>query len=154
MTGGDDGGATLIFDAIFDSDTLQALRARVQAHASRVGLPDHRVEDLVLAIHELAANAVRHGAGAGRLRIWDLAGVLRCQVDDGPRASDDQAAPGAAQRDDGMRSLYRPGVPSSWPTEPGHGLWVVQQVADQLQVMSGPRGTTAAFTFDPSPVPR
>jgi anti-sigma regulatory factor (Ser/Thr protein kinase) len=151
MTGGDDGGATPIFDAIFDSDTLQALRARVQAHASRVGLPDHRVEDLVLAIHELAANAVRHGAGAGRLRIWDLAGVLRCQVDDGPRASDDEAVAGATHRDDEVKSPHSRGVPSSWSAAPGHGLWVVQQVADRLRVMSGPRGTTAVFIFYPSP---
>lgn len=146
MNGGDDGGVTPIFDATFDSGTLQALRAGVQAHASRAGLPDHRVEDLVIAVHELAANAVRHGAGAGRLRIWNLAGVLRCQVDDGPLAADDPAGPGAAHRGEEFA-----GGLGSWRTEPGHGLWVVQQVADQLRVMSGPRGTTAAFTFGPSP---
>ena len=28
--------------------------------------------DVVLAVHELAANAIRHGAGVGRLRVWNL----------------------------------------------------------------------------------
>src|SRR5580658_4290618 len=133
-----------ILDTVFDSGTLHVLRADVQVLASRAGFPDHRVEDLVLAIHELAANAVHHGAGAGRLRIWDLAGALRCQVDDGPLAFGDPAAP-VAGREPG------PGVMSSWQAIPGHGLWVVQQVASQLQVTSGTQGTRATVTFDPSP---
>jgi anti-sigma regulatory factor (Ser/Thr protein kinase) len=122
MNDGTDVDKLPILDIRFDSDTLSALRADVQTHASRVGFPDHRVEDMVLAIHELAANAVHHGAGTGRLRIWDLAGALRCQVDDGPLAFGDPAAPGA-DREAG------PGVMSSWQAIPGHGLWVVQQVA-------------------------
>src|SRR5580658_4779047 len=88
-----------ILDTMFDSVTLHVLRADVQVLAIRTGFPDHRVEDMVLAIHELAANAVHHGAGAGRVRIWDLAGALRCQVDDGPLAFGDPAAPGADRQD-------------------------------------------------------
>ena len=42
-----------------------------------------RAADVVLALHELAANAVRHGAGAGRLRIWPRAAAWLCQVEDG-----------------------------------------------------------------------
>ena len=30
--------------------------------------------DVVLAVHELAANVVCHGGGKGRLRVWHLAG--------------------------------------------------------------------------------
>jgi hypothetical protein len=36
---------------------------------------------------------------------------------------------------------------SSWQATPGHGLWVVQQVAGQMQVLSGPHGTSATVTF-------
>jgi anti-sigma regulatory factor (Ser/Thr protein kinase) len=154
MDGRDDGDTSLILDITFDSGTLHALRAGVQARASRAGFPDHRVEDMVLAIHELAANAVHHGAGAGRLRIWDRAGALYCRVDDGPLASDDPAVPGAGPWDgtaEETRGPRGPGVVSSWHAAPGHGLWVVQQVADQLQVTSGPQGTRAAVTFNPSP---
>jgi hypothetical protein len=40
-------------------------------------------------------------------------------------------------------------VMSSWQAVPGHGLWVVQQVANQLQVTSGAQGTRATVTFNP-----
>src|SRR5579872_2790496 len=77
-----------IMDLAFDSGTLNALRAGVKVHACQAGLPEERAEDVVLAVHELAANAVSHGAGAGRLRIWKLAGALHCEVEDGePLAS-------------------------------------------------------------------
>ncbi|MGH3188411.1 MAG: ATP-binding protein [Streptosporangiaceae bacterium] len=142
-----DGDKALILDTRFDSGTLHTLRAAVQACASRVGLAGHRVDDIVLAIHELAANAVQHGAGAGRLRIWDLAGALRCQVDDGAPAFDEPAVPGAGP--DGAKAA-EPSMVSAWAI-PGHGLWVVQQVADQLRVTSSPRGTSAMATFSPSP---
>jgi len=118
-----------IMDLAFDSGTLYALRAGVKAHACDAGLPEDRAEDMVLAVHELAANAVSHGAGAGRLRIWRLAGALRCEVEDGePLAS---GSPG--------------GHP--WPSSPGHGLWLVRQVADRMRIRCGSRGTWAMIAF-------
>ena len=143
-----------ILDMMFDSGTLQVLRADVQARASRAGFPDDRVEDMVLAIHELAANAVHHGAGAGRLRIWNVAGSLHCQVDDGALTSGDPATPATGQEDGEAAKTEGPSIPNSvgwWRATPGHGLWVVQQVADQLQVTSGAKGTSATVTFSPSP---
>jgi serine/threonine-protein kinase RsbW len=145
-----DGDKTLILDTMFDSGTLRALRADVQASASRVGFPDHRVEDMVLAIHELVANAVQHGAGAGRLRIWALAGTLHCQIDDGARAFDDPADPEDVKAAPTKNSSSPNGV-NAW-TIPGHGLWVVRQVADNLRVTSSPQGTSAAVTFNRSSV--
>ena len=50
-----------ILDLAFDSGTLHALRAAVQEHAGHAGMPEDRVVEVVLAVHELAANAVRHG---------------------------------------------------------------------------------------------
>ncbi len=138
-------------DTTFDSGTLHVLRADVQVLASRAGFPGHRVGDMVLAVHELAANAVHHGAGAGRVRIWNLAGALYCQVDDGPPAFGGPAAPAAGHEDGEAESPSSPSAASSWQATPGHGLWVVQQVADQLQVTSGVQGTRATVTFNPSP---
>jgi anti-sigma regulatory factor (Ser/Thr protein kinase) len=128
-----------ILDRAFDSGTLGALRAEVRAYASQAGLPGARAEDVVLAVHELAANAVHHGAGAGRLRIWTLAGALHCQVDDGdPRASRPLTGPHV----NGTTPV------TSLPNRPGHGLWVVRQVADRTRVLSGARGTRATVTFN------
>ena len=146
-----DGDKALILDTMFDSGTLHTLRAEVQAGASRVGFPRHRVEDMVLAVHELAANAVRHGAGAGRLRIWNLAGALHCRVDDGAPAFDDAAAL-EADLDDAKAAETQdpsgPSVASRWAA-PGHGLWVVRQVADRFQIRSSARGTTVTVIFGP-----
>jgi anti-anti-sigma factor len=137
-----DGAAGLTLEQAFDSGTLYALRAAVQAHATEAGLPESRTDDLVIAVHELAANAVRHGAGAGRLRMWERDGALHCQVDD----SGSPAAAGDAGPDGN--------VAERWPFLPGHGLWLVRLVADQISVFSGPAGTCATVVFssgqDPS----
>jgi anti-sigma regulatory factor (Ser/Thr protein kinase) len=82
-------------------------------------------------VHELAANAVAHGAGHGRLRIWILDGALGCEVTDaGPPGTTDA-----------------PETADPWPTADGHGLWLVRQVADYLDLRSGPHGTRAVVTF-------
>jgi hypothetical protein len=50
----------------FDVSSLYSLRAAVAAHAARAGLTGNQLYDVVTVAHELAANAVRHGAGHGR----------------------------------------------------------------------------------------
>ena len=69
------GAPAPVLDQEFDSGNLYALRAAVQAHVDQAGLSEDRASDVVLAVHELAANAIAHGAGHGRLRLWDLAGA-------------------------------------------------------------------------------
>ena len=120
----------------FDADSLYALRSAVSAHAAAAGLSPARVYDVVAAAHELAANAVRHGAGRGQLRLRDVGGVLTCQVSDaGPAAANGGTKRGA-------------GAAAPWPAEHAHGLWMVEQVADQFTIDRSPAGTTATVTFN------
>ena len=151
----DSGAADL--EQPFDGDSLFALRAAVAAHGSQAGLSEGRTRDLVLVVHELAANAVRHGAGHGRLRLWATSDQVRCEVADdaaGPPDTDGTEPPGAdgagpeapasgAMADGAMAS----GVAAQWQIEPGHGLWLVRRVADETSVQSGPAGTVAAVSF-------
>jgi len=132
-----------VLDLAFDSGTLDALRAGVKAHACAAGLPEDRAEDVVLAVHELAANAVCHGAGAGRLRIWKRSGSLHCQVEDG-----DAADPTTGDSTSGGPASAEPTSGDQLPSRPGHGLWLVWQVADRMRVLSGVRGTRAMIAFD------
>jgi anti-sigma regulatory factor (Ser/Thr protein kinase) len=128
-----------VLDQVFDGDSLYALRAAVAAHALEAGVPQARVSDLVIAVHELAANAVRHGAGHGRLRVWLHHQIMHCLVaDDG--------APATAGAPVQARDV------AHWRTDHGHGLWLVRQLADQISLHSGPHGTTAtvSFTIGPS----
>src|ERR1700735_968833 len=82
----------------FDAGSLYALRSAVAAHAAAAGLPPGRVYDVVAVAHELAAHAVRHGAGRGRLRRQPAEGILPCQVsDDGPATTGGEEYPGAEE---------------------------------------------------------
>jgi anti-anti-sigma factor len=131
-----------ILDQAFDAGSLYALRAAVAAHATQAGLAPGRADDLVIAVHELAANAVRHGAGHGRLRIWRSDQALLCEIsDDGlPDAQDAQDAQDAAKAPDAPKD-------PEWRTEPGHGLSLVRQVADHTSLRSGRDGTLASISF-------
>ena len=119
-------GEPPVLDQAFDGDSLYPLRAAVAAHGSQAGLSEGRTRDLVLAVHELAANAVRHGAGQGRLRLWATPEGVRCEVSD-----------------DGAESAEA----ALWHVEPGHGLWLVRRIADGASVQSDPSGTVAAVNF-------
>ena len=50
-------------------------RALAVGHTSRLGLPSERLEDLALAVGELATNSIRHG-GYGLLVVNDLADLV------------------------------------------------------------------------------
>jgi anti-sigma regulatory factor (Ser/Thr protein kinase) len=125
------GTGTALLEQAFDRDSLYALRSAVAAHAAEAGLPRQRVYDVVTAAHELAANAVRHGPGHGRLRLWADGRSLYCQVsDDGP-VKGDAARPDAAE----------------WQREHAHGLWIIDQLADVVSLDREPVGTTVTVTF-------
>ena len=120
-----------VLEQAFDGDSLYALRSAVAAHAASAGLSRQRVYDVVTATHELAANAVRHGAGHGRLRLWADRQALHCQVSDGGPADQDPARYEAA----------------AWQSEHAHGLWIIDKVADQVSLKRAPSGTTVTVTF-------
>ena len=109
----------------FGPDGLAGLRALVTARARAFGLARPRTEDLVLAVHELATNSVRHGGGRGTCRLWQEGAALVCEVSDRGWITDPQA---------GRR---RPPVDQPG----GRGLWRVNQLCDGVEVRSSPDGT-------------
>ncbi len=135
MTGNQRGPAWTL-DLAFDADGLSDLRKAVRAVAVAAGLPGERADEVMFAVHELAANAVRHGGGAGRAWLDVTAGYLNGRVSDtGP------GSPAGRARGDGGD----PGAP--WPFRPGHGLWLVRNVADHLSVQAGPHGCEVTVAF-------
>jgi anti-sigma regulatory factor (Ser/Thr protein kinase) len=141
-------------DQSFDGDSLYAVRATVAAHASEAGIQESRVRNVVLAVHELAANAVRHGAGQGQVRLWVTGDGIRCEL------TDAGAPPAGANGDDqdtGSRDAASAGAASPgaapWPVEHGHGLWLVGEIADQFSLESGPSGTVAVVSFHAGSLP-
>ena len=117
-------------DQPVDADGLYALRATVAAHASRHGVPEEQVQHLVIVASELAINAIRHGGGAGQLRMWHDETLFYCQVtDQGPGITDPSI-----------------GTTPPDPTNPdgGRGIWIVRNLTSHLRIAPGPdgRGTT------------
>lgn len=133
--GGDPAGGVLL-ELEFAGLALYVLRQAVQAHAAAAGMGGARARDVVLAVNELASNAVRHGAGRGRLRMWIQDGALCCQVEDAGRAPRG-GRPGAGDE----------AGAAGWPYAHGHGLWLVRLLADQMSVVSGPGGTCVTVRF-------
>ncbi|MDQ7904435.1 ATP-binding protein [Phytohabitans sp. ZYX-F-186] len=142
------GPEAVAVDHQFDADGLYALRAALAAHADHLGATPEQVERLLIVGGELATNAIRHGGGTGRLRLWRDGDLLRCRISDqGPGMPD----PAAGSR----------------PPEPtalgGRGLWIVRRLSEDVVVETGPDGTTvtaaialvgAALTADGRQRPR
>jgi len=105
---------------------LAALRAVVYRYAQQAGLPERRTIDLVLAVSEVAANTVRHAKSPGSLKIWYDTKEIVCQIQDEGTIHD----PLAGQR--------KPSIDATG----GHGLWIVHQVCDEVEMQSDETGTT------------
>jgi anti-sigma regulatory factor (Ser/Thr protein kinase) len=104
---------------------LAKVRALVLQQARAAGLAEGRANDLVLAVSEVAANTLRHTQSEGTLTIWRQAGEVVCEIQDEGTISD----PLAGQR--------RPGPDATG----GHGLWLVYQVCDLVELRSDETGT-------------
>jgi anti-sigma regulatory factor (Ser/Thr protein kinase) len=105
---------------------LAAIRAVVHRYAIQAGLTEARSIDLILAVSELAANTVKHAKSPGRLTIWYDTREIVCQIHDEGVITDPLA---------GHRQ-------PSLDAQGGHGLWIVNQVCDQVELLSGETGTT------------
>jgi anti-sigma regulatory factor (Ser/Thr protein kinase) len=123
--------------AAFTREDLDEVRHRVQAVSGRHGLRADALSDWVTAVNELMTNAVRHGGGAGRLRLR-FDDRLTCEVCDS----------GAGFAVSGhLGDRPRPALSASG----GMGLWIVAQMAEVLSVDSGPGGTAVRIAPAGSP---
>lgn len=115
-----DGAAALAY-----RDDLASVRAFAAQQAGRTGLPQDRVLDLVLAVGEVASNTFLHTAAGGTISIWSAENELVCQVQDSGYIADPLAG------------LRRPTADAGG----GHGLWLVHQVCDLVELRSVPGQT-------------
>jgi MEDS: MEthanogen/methylotroph, DcmR Sensory domain/Histidine kinase-like ATPase domain len=65
-----------------DGSAIASVRQLVRHAAEVAGLGAVQIEELVLAVDEVAANSLRHGGGAGVLRVWADGRSLVCEVSD------------------------------------------------------------------------
>lgn len=117
---------------VYGAGALATVRATVTECATRCGLPDARLQELLVAATEVAANSIRHGGGSGTLRTWGDHDLLVCEFHDAGHISDPLVG----------RSRPTPGQTG------GRGLWLVHQLCDLVQIRSTPeQGTTVRLTM-------
>ncbi len=118
-------------------DTVADLREQVRTRAAAEGwLPPDRVENLLLALSEVATNGIRHGGRQRELRVWLTDDAVVCEVvDDGP------VPPGPL-------AGYLPPRPGAIG---GMGLWLVQQLSDAMAIRTVNGLTHARFALRRSP---
>ena len=109
----------------FGLDDLHDLRSRVAATATAAGLSPTQIGDLVVASSELAANSILYGGGRGLATIWDADGAVFVEVADAGTITD----PTVGQ--------IRPDPAA----ERGRGLYIANQLCDQVAIDSTPTGT-------------
>jgi anti-sigma regulatory factor (Ser/Thr protein kinase) len=105
----------------FARTDMALVRDFTARRARAAGLRADRVDDLVLAVNELATNSVRHGGGNGVLRVWEQAGAFVSEVSDSGRIG----SPLAGRERPSSVGLG------------GRGLWMVNQLCDLVQVRGG-----------------
>lgn len=128
---------TGVLEMSFQLTGLRLLREAVKGYARAQYLGDQQAAHLLMVAAELAANAIQHGGGHGRLTVWRRGSHLYCRVvDQGQGPPDTRTGTG--------------------PPEPtatrGRGLWMCRQVCADLMIGPGRRGgsmVTAVFDLGP-----
>ena len=110
----------------FRADDLRHLRHAVADWAGRAGLPDQRAADFVIAVHEIATNAIRHGSPVARLALQIAGTTAQAEI-----------------RDSGRWRLEPPAAAA--PAGLGMGLYVARRVCDQVTIHRGVTGSTVTL---------
>lgn len=104
---------------------LSEVRALAEKNARMAGLADSRVVDFVIAVSEVAANTVRHARSQGSMDFWTDDDEIVCEIRDAGVITD----PAAGRQ------------PPAADANGGHGLWLVYQICDRVDLHSDENGT-------------
>src|SRR6185312_10507841 len=114
-----------LWEIPFAAEDLYELRRLVAGWAARETMPEEAADDLVLSVHEVATNSVRHGGGVGMLRLWRTGEELVCEIQD------------AGYIRDPLGPRHLPGSEAA----ASRGLWITEQICDLVEIASSPRGS-------------
>jgi anti-sigma regulatory factor (Ser/Thr protein kinase) len=109
----------------FDAGRLSDLRRLVATASARAGVSPRRIDDLVVAVNEVATNSVTHGGGHGTAKLWRDDDAFVCEIRDAGVITDplaDRTRPGANPID-------------------ARGLWIANRLCDLVQLRSSEHGS-------------
>jgi len=107
-------------------DPLDVVHTFVRGNAAAAGLSLARIDDLAMAVHELAINSLTHAGGRGVVAFWHDEGDVFCEVRDAGIIRD----PLVGRTDPELEQ------------EGGRGVWIVNRLCDLVQVRSSAAGTS------------
>lgn len=114
------------------SQSLPRLREDVTSLGTGLGLRPDRLDSLVVAVNELAANVLEHGAGKGSVHVWRGEDRWVCDVFDEHGGLSDPLAG------------YRP---ADTLRPRGYGLWITRQTCDYLEISGNEEGSLVRLHF-------
>jgi anti-sigma regulatory factor (Ser/Thr protein kinase) len=109
---------------------LPTLRRIVAGHATLAGLSSARCDDFVMAVTEIATNALEHGTPPAAVLLWTIPASVICQITD------------TGQHTQPLAGLSPPRATQ----HRGRGLWMAHQLCDQLYLW--PHPTTIRLQMD------
>ncbi|MGY1689092.1 anti-sigma factor RsbA family regulatory protein [Geodermatophilus sp. SYSU D01105] len=121
--------------ALADDDITDYTRLRhaVRDRLDTVDGPRDLLEDFLMAVDEMASNAVRHGSRPASLRLWTAPGRLVCTIRDSGCGWDDPfAGYGPAHGDDLSHG--------------GMGLWLARQLCDHVAIRRADDGVSVRLS--------
>ena|SRR5919112_5871976 len=131
VPGGDN--ADVLFESGFDLHGIAMIRHQVATCLRAMGFGEAAIEDFLIAVGEVAGNAIEHGGGVGRIRLGRSGRRVRCVVEDrGPGLPADRHDPPTLARPD---------------AEHGRGLWLAFALC-AVELYSTPQGTRVHLTID------
>ncbi|MEV4806030.1 ATP-binding protein [Nonomuraea sp. NPDC049421] len=123
------------------SADLGLIRDMVRLHGQYCGLPERRLEDLVLATNEAVTNVLDHGGKAGVLTARGLPDGVMVQVLDVAGL---------------LTSAHLAEASLDQTASHGYGLWVIQYLCDAVTVERTDEGSLLSLYVhrDPRPTAR
>lgn len=97
------------------------------------GMKEDAVGDFLVALNEIATNAVTHGSSQARLRLWGDEDALVADVHDDGQVWEPGSDPGT--------------TPPGEHATSGMGLWVARLLSEQIVIRSGVEGTCVTMRF-------
>jgi serine/threonine-protein kinase RsbW len=95
---------------------LREVRRRVEACAHE-WMDQARARDFVVAVSEIVTNAIEHGGGCGRVRLWVAEDEMICEV---------------ADEGEGVDDLQAGSRPPAVSAEGGYGLWMARSLCRRV----------------------
>jgi anti-sigma regulatory factor (Ser/Thr protein kinase) len=121
----------------FTRSSIGRICTLVRVACVDAGVAPRDAEDLLIAVSEIAINAISYGGGHGAIAVHRVAGGVVIEIhDDGP----------------GLPANFALDQPPPGGVDELHGLWLARLMCREFDITSSPRGVNVRM-FTPGDIP-